>query len=105
MPAMVNNADKLPKTTEELEAIIKNAITPYESQIEHLQQRIYILEKVIFSPKSKKRRPDEGEGGQQLHIFNEAEALQEKKEEAPLTIPEHARRDPGVSFSPRICPG
>jgi transposase len=91
---MADNTPILPKSTEELEAIIKNAITPYESQIEYLQQRINTLEKVIFAPKSEKRRPDEGEGGTQLHIFNEAEALEEKKEEAPLTIPEHTRKRP-----------
>ena len=63
MPVMAADTPTLPKTTEELEEIIKNAITPYESQIEYLQQRINTLEKVIFSPKSEKRRPDEGEGG------------------------------------------
>ncbi|MEN6440238.1 MAG: IS66 family transposase [Syntrophobacter sp.] len=86
---------KLPETTEELEAIIKNAITPYESQIEHLQQRINILEKVIFSSKSEKRRPDEGEGGSQLNIFNEAETVEEEEEkQATLTVPEHTRKKP-----------
>ena len=86
MSAMAANTHKLPKTDEELEAIIKNAITPYESQIEYLQQRINVLEKVIFAPKREKRCPDEGEGGQQLHLFNEAEALEQKREEAPLTL-------------------
>jgi len=91
---MAADTPTLPKTAEELEAIIKNAIIPYESQIEFLQQRINTLEKVIFSPKSEKRRPEEGEGGQQLHMFNEAEALEEKKQEAPLAIPEHTRKRP-----------
>ncbi len=89
-PAMATETHKLPKTAEELEAIIK----PYESRIQYLEERINTLEKVIFSPKSEKRRPEEGEGGQQLHLFNEAEALEEKREEAPLTIPEHTRRKP-----------
>lgn len=91
---MAADTHTLPKTTEELESIIKDAITPYESQIEYLQQRINTLEKVIFSPKSEKHRPDEGEGGQQLLMFNEAEALEEKKEEAPLAIAEHTRKRP-----------
>jgi transposase len=87
---MAANTHKLPKTAEELEAIIK----PYESQIEHLQQRINILEKVIFSPKSEKRRPEEGEGGSQLNLFNEVETLEEKEKQASLTIPEHTRKKP-----------
>jgi transposase len=87
---MAADTHKLPNTTEELEAIIK----PYESRIEYLEERIRVLEKVIFAPKSEKRRPDEGEGGSQLHLFNEAEALEEKKEEVPLTIPEHTRKKP-----------
>jgi transposase len=104
MPAMADNTDKLPKTTEELEAIIKNAITPYESQIEHLQERINILEKVIFSPKSEKRRPEEGEGGTQLNLFNEAEILEEKEKQASLTIPEHTRNKPKRKHLPPDLP-
>ena len=87
---MTANTPKLPKTAEELEAIIK----PYESQIEHLQQRINILEKVIFSPKSEKRRPDEGEGGSQLNIFNEVETLDAEEKQETLTVPEHTRKKP-----------
>ena len=75
-PAMVTNTPTLPKTAKELEAIIE----PYESRIQYLEERINTLEKVIFAPKSEKRRPDEGEGGTQLHIFNEAESIEEKKE-------------------------
>jgi len=101
---MAADTPTLPKTTEELEEIIKNAITPYESQIEYLQQRINTLEKVIFAPKSEKRRPDEGEGGTQLHIFNEAEAIEEKKEEAPLTIAEHSRKRPKRKHLPPDLP-
>lgn len=86
---MTADTYKLPKTAKELEAIIK----PYESQIEFLQQRINILEKVIFSPKSEKRRPEEGEGGSQLNIFNEVETLEEAKQ-ATLTVPEHTRKKP-----------
>ncbi len=72
-PAMTTNTPKLPKTTEELAAIIKDAVSPYESKIEYLQQRLSVLEKMIFAPKSEKRRPDEDEGGRQLHLFNEGE--------------------------------
>jgi len=93
----------LPKTTEELKAIIE----PYELKIEYLEERIRILEKVIFAPKSEKRHVDEGEGGQQLHIFNEAEALvEEKTKQERVTIPEHerqrARRKPLPPDLPRI---
>ena len=89
--SMTANNHKLPKTTKELEAIIE----PYESRIEYLEQRIRVLEKVIFAPKSEKRRPDEGEGGAQLHLFNEAEALfQEEAEKTPVTVPEHTRQKP-----------
>ena len=42
---MITDRDKLPKTPEELEAIIK----PYESRIEFLEERIRVLEKIIFS--------------------------------------------------------
>jgi len=71
---MAADTHKLPKTAKELEAIIK----PYESRIQYLEERINTLEKVIFAPKSEKRHPDAGEGGTQLHLFNEAEALEEK---------------------------
>ena len=92
---MAANTHKLPKTTEELEVIIKESIAPYESKIEYLQQRINVLEKVIFAPKSEKRRPDEGEGGAQLHLFNEAEALaEEKAKQTAVTVPEHTRQRP-----------
>ena len=76
-----------------------------ESEIEYLKQRINVLEKIIFAPSSEKRRPDEGEGGVQLHIFNEAEALEEKKQQAPLTVAEHTRSKPGRKPLPPICPG
>ncbi len=90
----MNNTSKLPKTTEELDSIIKRAITPYESKIEYLEERITTLEKLIFGPKSEKHRPDEGEGGSQLQLFNEAEALEDKKEEKSVTVPEHTRKSP-----------
>lgn len=89
-PPMTNNTHKLPKTAKELDAIIK----PYESRIEYLEQRINVLEKMIFAPKSEKPRPEDGEGGSQLHLFNEAEAIVEKEEEQCVNIPEHARKKP-----------
>ncbi len=89
---------KLPKTISDLRAIIdpyESRIESYESEIEYLKGRINVLEKVIFAPKSEKRRPDEDDGGRQLHIFNEAEALVgEKTESKPLTVPEHTRHKP-----------
>ena len=99
-PTMAANTPTLPKTTEELEAIIK----PYELRIEYLEERIRALEKVIFAPKSEKRRPDEGEGGSQLHIFNEAEALEEKKEDEPVAIAEHTRKKPKRKALPPDLP-
>ncbi len=97
---MVTETHILPKTAEELEAIIK----PYESRIEYLEERNRVLEKIIFAPKSEKRRPDEGEGGQQLHLFNEAESLTEVKEEKPLTIAEHTRAKPKRKPLPQELP-
>jgi transposase len=97
---MTTNTHTLPKTTEELEAIIK----PYESRIEYLEQRLTVLEKMIFAPKSEKRRPDEEEGGTQLHLFNEAEVLEEKEEETPLRIPEHTRQKPRRKPLPKDLP-
>jgi transposase len=87
---MKTDAYKLPETIEELKSIID----PYESKIEYLEERIRTLEKVIFAPKSEKRHVD-GEGGQQLHLFNEAESLlEEKVEKKSITVPEHKRQRP-----------
>jgi len=97
---MATDTLRLPKTTEELEAIIQ----PYESRIEYLEQRVNVLEKMIFASKSEKRRPDEDEGGRQLHLFNEAEDLVEKAEERPLTIPEHTRQKPRRKHLPQDLP-
>lgn len=91
---MMLNEPKLPGTTEELEMIIKHAITPYESRIEFLEQRVKLLQKELFGRKSEKCRPDEDEGGRQLQLFNEAEALAHEKIQPPLTIAEHTRQKP-----------
>jgi len=95
---MMTNTLILPKTIEELKAIInpyESRIESYESEIEYLKGRINVLEKVIFAPKSEKRHIDETEGGQQLHIFNEAESLvEEQTEHRPVPVPEHARKRP-----------
>src|ERR1039458_9938687 len=91
---MMLNDSKLPKTTEELEAIIRYAVTPYESRIEFLEERVKLLQKELFGRKSEKRRPDEDEGGRQLHLFNEAEAFAEEKTQTPLTVAEHTRQRP-----------
>lgn len=99
--AMAEDTLKLPKTAKELEAIIE----PYESRIEYLEQRINVLEKVIFAPKSEKRRPDQDEGGSQLHLFNEAEVLaKEEAEKAPVTVPEHTRQRPKRKPLPESLP-
>ncbi len=98
---MMDNTHTLPETDEELDAILK----PYALQIEFLEEQNRLLRKALFASKSEKRRPDEGEGGSQLHIFNEAEALvEEKKEKAPVTIPEHTRQRPKRKPLPENLP-
>lgn len=83
--------DTLPDNTEELKAIILSK----DEHITILEEQIRVLKKAIFGPKSEKHRPDEGEGGAQLHLFNEAEALlEEEKEQAPVSVPEHTRQKP-----------
>jgi transposase len=98
---MTDDIHKLPKTSEELDAILK----PYAQQIEFLEEQNRLLRKALFAAKSEKRRPDEAEGGSQLHIFNEAEALvEEKKEKASVTIPEHTRQRPRRKPLPENLP-
>lgn len=97
---MKTNTQKLPKTQKELEAIIQ----PYESRIEYLEERLKTLEKLIFAPKSEKRKPDDDEGGSQLHLFNEAECLADKKEEKGVTVPEHTRNKPKRAHLPENLP-
>ncbi len=100
--------DKLPNNSEELKAIILNKDEIISSKDEHitiLEEQIRVLKKAIFGSKSEKHRPDEGEGGAQLHLFNEAEALvEEKKEEVPVVVPEHARQRPRRKPLPENLP-
>ena len=72
----------------------KRSFKPYESRIEFLEERVKLLQKELFGRKSEKRTPDQDEGGRQLHLFNEAEALIEEKTQEPLTIAEHTRQRP-----------
>jgi transposase len=91
----------LPDNPEELKAIIFSK----DEHITILEEQIRVLKKQIFGSKSEKRRPDEAEGGVQLHLFNEAEALvEEKKEEAPVTVPEHIRQRPKRKPLPENLP-
>jgi transposase len=100
--------DKLPDNPEELKAIILSKDEIICSKDEHitiLEEQIRVLKKAIFGPKSEKHRPDEAEGGAQLHLFNEAEALlEEKKKEAPVTVPEHTRQRPRRKPLPENLP-
>jgi transposase len=100
--------DKLPDNPEELKAIILSKDEVISSKDEHitiLQEQIRVLKKAIFGNKSEKRRLDETEGGAQLHLFNEAEALvEEKKEKAPVTVPEHTRQRPRRKPLPENLP-
>lgn len=98
---MTDDTHTLPKSAEELDAILK----PYALQIEFLEEQNRLLRKALFASKSEKRRPDEGEGGSQLHLFNEAEALvEEKKEEASVIVPEHTRQRPKRKPLPENLP-
>jgi len=100
--------DKLPDNLEELKAIILGKDEIIHGKDEHiaiLEEQIRVLKKAIFGSKSEKRRPDEEEGGAQLHLFNEAEALvQEEKEEAPVVVPEHRRQKPRRKPLPENLP-
>jgi transposase len=93
-------SDKLPDNPEELKAIILG-------QGEHivlLEEQIRILKKEIFGRKTEKRCPDEGEGGSQLHLFNEAEVLVEQEAQKKLVIPEHTRQRPKRKPLPKDLP-
>lgn len=59
---------------------------------------------MIFASRSEKRHPDDDEGGQQLHLFNEAEELVEKAAEKPLIIPQHTRQKPRRKPLPEDLP-
>ena len=88
---MQHTNDKLPDNPDELKALILSK----DEHITILEEQIRVLKKAIFGPKSEKHRPDEAEGGAQLHLFNEAEALlEEEKEQAPVSVPEHTRQKP-----------
>jgi transposase len=100
--------DKLPDNPEELKAIILNKDEIISCKDEHitiLEEQIRVLKKQIFGSKSEKRRPDETEGGTQLHLFNEAEALvEEEKEKAPVIVPGHTRQRPKRKPLPENLP-
>ena len=100
--------DKLPDNPEELKAIILNKDEIISCKDEHitiLEEQIRVLKKQIFGSKSEKRRPDETEGGAQLHLFNEAEALvEENKEKASVIVPEHTRQRPKRNPLPENLP-
>ncbi len=100
--------EKLPDNPEKLKAIILDKDEIISCKDEHitiLEEQIRILKKQIFGSKSEKRRPDEGEGGVQLHLFNEAEALvEEKKERESVTVPEHTRQRPKRKPLPENLP-
>jgi transposase len=82
--------DKLPDNLEELKALIHSK----DEHIVILEEQIRVLKKAIFGRKSQKRTVEE-QGAQQLHLFNEAEALvEEKPEQKSVTVPEHTRQKP-----------
>jgi transposase len=88
---MKMDAITLPDNADELKEIIEHK----QYRIEFLEERVRVLTHALFGRKSEKRAPSEEEGLQQLHLFNEAEALvEEEKREEPLTVPAHTRRKP-----------
>jgi len=100
---MLMDTTTLPDTTEELKALVLDLDAKYRARIEFLEERVRFFQKQLFGRKTEKR-PAESEG-QQLHLFNEAEALtQEKAEEKPLTVPEHTRRRPKRKPLPEDLP-
>ena len=101
---MLRDVTTLPDTTEELTALVFDLDAKYRARIEFLEERVRFFQKQLFGRRTEKR-PAESEG-QQLHLFNEAEALaQERKaEETPLTVPEHTRRRPKRKPLPEDLP-
>jgi hypothetical protein len=100
---MMTDPRKLPKTSGELEAIIR----PHESRTEYLEMRLIVLERTTIASGSEKRRPDEDEGGRHLHAFNEADELVEKGTvEKPSAFPGRTRRRTGRKplASRQLCP-
>lgn len=85
---MKTEATPLPDDTQALKSIIAER----DARIEHLEERLAVLEKMIFGPKSEKRRRDESEGVQ-LSLFNEAEAIVAEKE-IEQQVPAHTRAKP-----------
>lgn len=74
---MLLNTTTLPDTTDELKALVLDLDAQYRARIEFLEERIRFFQKQLFGRKTEKR-PVESEG-QQLHLFNEAEALTDRK--------------------------
>ena len=101
---MLMDTTTLPDTTEELKALVLDLDAKYRARIEFLEERVRFFQKQLFGRKTEKR-PAESEG-QQLHLFNEAEALtqEEKAEEKPLVVPEHTRRRPKRKPLPEDLP-
>jgi transposase len=83
---------KLPDTVDEFKSIITDLENQYLSRIEYLEERVRLLTKALFGPKSEKR-PVESEL-LQLHLFNEPEVLASEKEAKPVDVPAHTRQQP-----------
>jgi transposase len=90
---MILNAETLPENVDELKSILLDLEQRYLFRIEFLEERIRLLTKELFGPKSEKR-PQESEL-RQLQLFNEAEAVvAEEKKEEPTLVPAHTRQKP-----------
>jgi transposase len=97
------NAETLPENVEELKAIILDLEQRHLFRIEFLEERIRLLTKELFGPKSEKR-PQESEL-RQLQLFNEAEAVvAEEKKEEPTLVPAHTRQRPKRKPLPKELP-
>ncbi len=98
--------DNLPDNPEDLKALLLNKDEIIHSKDEHitiLEEQIRVLKKAVFGKKSEKR-PVEDQGPQQLHLFNEAEALVEQEAKKTLVVPEHTRQKPKRKPLPKDLP-
>ena len=99
--------DKLPGNLEELKAIILTKDEIIHSKDEHitiLEEQIRVLKKAIFGKKSEKRPVEDQGAEQQLHLFNEPEALIEQEAQQKLVVAEHTRQKPKRKPLPKDLP-
>ncbi|MGB8297691.1 MAG: IS66 family transposase, partial [Polyangia bacterium] len=84
---------------------LKLILSDYESQaadkdayISELEEKIRLLEAVVFGPKSEKMKPRDPEEQKQYRLFDEAEntlAAQADEKGQDIVVPGHVRKKPG----------